>query len=49
MFDQATIGLMRGGLQLTRNTIFAAAKLLALPVRRSFCTTSSVSAWSPPG
>ena len=32
VFDQATIGLMRGGLQLTRNTIFAAAKLLALPV-----------------
>lgn len=32
VFDQATIGLMRGGLQLTRNTIFAAAKLVALPV-----------------
>lgn len=32
VFDQATIGLMRGGLQLTRNTIFAAAKLLALPI-----------------
>jgi O-antigen/teichoic acid export membrane protein len=32
VFDQATIGLMRGGLQLTRNAIFAAAKLLALPV-----------------
>ena len=31
VFDQATIGLMRGGLQLTRNAIFAAAKLLALP------------------
>jgi O-antigen/teichoic acid export membrane protein len=31
VFDQATIGLMRGGLQLTRNIIFAAAKLLALP------------------
>jgi O-antigen/teichoic acid export membrane protein len=30
VFDQATIGLMRGGLQLTRNTIFAAAKLVAL-------------------
>ena len=31
VFDQATIGLMRGGLQLTRNAIFAAAKLLAVP------------------
>ncbi len=31
VLDQATIGLMRGGLQLTRNTIFAAVKLLALP------------------
>lgn len=36
VFDQATIGLMRGGLQLTRNTIFAAAKLLALPVAAIF-------------
>ena len=32
VFDQATIGLLRGGLQLTRNIIFAAAKLLALPI-----------------
>jgi len=31
VLDQATIGLMRGGLQLTRNTIFAVAKLLILP------------------
>jgi O-antigen/teichoic acid export membrane protein len=31
VLDQATIGLMRGGLQLLRNAIFAAAKLLALP------------------
>ena len=31
VFDQATIGLMRGGLQLSRNVAFAAAKLLALP------------------
>jgi O-antigen/teichoic acid export membrane protein len=31
VFDQATIGLMRGGLQLTRNAIFVSAKLLALP------------------
>lgn len=31
VFDQATIGLMRGGLQLTRNAIFAVAKLVALP------------------
>ena len=31
VFDQATIGLMRGGLQLTRNIAFALAKLLLLP------------------
>jgi O-antigen/teichoic acid export membrane protein len=31
VFDQATIGLMRGGLQLSRNLIFAIAKLAALP------------------
>ena len=31
VFDQATIGLMRGGLQLTRNAIFVAVKLLVLP------------------
>jgi O-antigen/teichoic acid export membrane protein len=31
VFDQATIGLMRGGLQLTRNIGFAVAKLLTLP------------------
>lgn len=31
VFDQATIGLLRGGLQLTRNVSFAAAKLVALP------------------
>ena len=30
VFDQATIGLMRGGLQLTRNAVFAVAKLLAM-------------------
>jgi O-antigen/teichoic acid export membrane protein len=32
VFDMATIGLLRGGLQLTRNMAFTAAKLLALPV-----------------
>ena len=32
VFDQATIGLMRGGLQLWRNTIFSVAKLVTLPV-----------------
>jgi O-antigen/teichoic acid export membrane protein len=32
VFDQATIGLMRGGLQLSRNIVFAVAKLLALPI-----------------
>ena len=31
VFDQATIGLMRGSLQLSRNIVFAAAKLLILP------------------
>ena len=32
VFDQATIGLMRGGLQLSRNVAFAVTKFLALPV-----------------
>ena len=32
VFDQATIGLMRGGLQLWRNTAFSFAKLLVLPI-----------------
>ena len=31
VFDQATIGVLRGGLQLSRNMVFAGAKLLALP------------------
>lgn len=31
VFDQATIGLLRGGLQLSRNMVFAAVKLLVLP------------------
>ena len=31
VFDQATIGLLRGGLQLVRNIAFAVAKLLVLP------------------
>ena len=31
VFDQAAIGLMRGGLQLSRNSVFAAVKLLVLP------------------
>ena len=31
VFDQATIGLMRGGLQLSRNVAFAVAKFIALP------------------
>jgi O-antigen/teichoic acid export membrane protein len=31
VFDQATIGLLRGGLQLSRNLIFTAVKLLVLP------------------
>jgi O-antigen/teichoic acid export membrane protein len=32
VFDQATIGLMRGGLQLSRNLAFSLAKIVALPV-----------------
>lgn len=32
VFDQGTIGLLRGGLQLSRNMAFTTAKLLALPV-----------------
>jgi O-antigen/teichoic acid export membrane protein len=32
VFDEATIGLMRGGLQLTRNVALAIAKMTALPV-----------------
>ena len=32
VFDQATIGLLRGGVQLARNLTFAAAKMLALPI-----------------
>jgi O-antigen/teichoic acid export membrane protein len=31
VFDQATIGLMRGGLQLSRNLAFSLVKLLLLP------------------
>lgn len=31
VFDQATIGLLRGGLQLSRNMVFAVVKLLVLP------------------
>ncbi len=31
VFDSATIGLLRGGLQLSRNIAFAVVKLLALP------------------
>ncbi len=36
VFDQATIGLLRGGLQLSRNITFAAAKLAALPAAAIF-------------
>lgn len=31
VFDDATIGPMRGGLQLNRNLAFSAAKVVALP------------------
>ena len=36
VFDQATIGLLRGGLQLARNIAFAVAKLLILPAAAIF-------------
>jgi O-antigen/teichoic acid export membrane protein len=36
VFDQATIGLLRGGLQLWRNIAFAVAKMLALPAAAIF-------------
>jgi O-antigen/teichoic acid export membrane protein len=32
VFDEATIGLLRGGVQLSRNLVFAVAKMAALPV-----------------
>lgn len=32
VFDQATIGLLRGGLQLTRNAAFSTIKLAMLPI-----------------
>jgi O-antigen/teichoic acid export membrane protein len=32
VFDQATIGLLRGDIQLWRNVVFSVVKLLALPV-----------------
>ena len=32
VFDQATIGLLRGGVQLSRNFVFAVAKMAALPI-----------------
>lgn len=32
VFDSATIGLLRGGVQLWRNVIFAASKMAALPI-----------------
>jgi O-antigen/teichoic acid export membrane protein len=32
VFDEATIGLMRGGLQLTRNVAVSIAKMAALPI-----------------
>jgi O-antigen/teichoic acid export membrane protein len=36
VFDQASIALLRGGLQLSRNTILASAKLLMLPAAAYF-------------
>jgi O-antigen/teichoic acid export membrane protein len=36
VFDQASIALLRGGLQLSRNLILASAKLLVLPVTAYF-------------
>lgn len=39
--DDAFIGLLKGGLQLRRNTIFAAARLAALPIFMSLVASSS--------
>jgi O-antigen/teichoic acid export membrane protein len=36
VFDQASIALLRGGLQLSRNVILASAKLLLLPAAAAF-------------
>ena len=50
VLDQALIGLLRGGLQLTRNTVFALAKLLALIPIAVFVTNAGApwiySAWA---
>lgn len=43
VLDQATIGLMRGGLQLSRNIVFAATKLVALPAAAIFVGSQAVS------
>ena len=32
VFDNATIGLLRGGVQLSRNLVFAVSKMLVLPI-----------------
>jgi O-antigen/teichoic acid export membrane protein len=40
VFDQATIALLRGGLQLSRNAILASAKLLVLPAAAYFAHDS---------
>lgn len=32
VFDRATIGLLRGGIQLTRNVVFSVLRLLLLPI-----------------
>lgn len=40
VLDQALIGLLRGGLQLTRNSVFALAKLLALIPIAVFATSA---------
>lgn len=36
VFDCATIGLLRGGIQLTRNVVFAVSKMAALPIAAIF-------------
>lgn len=36
VFDSATIGLLRGGVQLTRNLVFSVVKMAALPVTAIF-------------
>ncbi len=44
VFDEGTIGMLRGGVQLWRNMVMSAIKLGSCPSRPSCCTTST--AWA---